>query len=492
MSREFEIKDQTKLPVRRCVELVLNGIQFRLFRASVTVAIIALAVAFMVAIVGDGVIGRKVIASLTVLTRPRQEMLFWVHRLSAPLSERDIMQSVRKAEPGSPRWQEFKTWGRCDDRELSALKEVAVGERPYLRFFAGLGEGKRRSLAGRARGRDIFRHLGDEEAFRKFRGKIANIGKQFPASVEEFKAFVDRFMETEGLRQRLKQGHAEALQALSQAFPEQTAQKLLATLDIAKVEKLEDLGFQVPHDDIETLRGNAQLVIRSQTIERLLYNTVLKQRFATRFGVERTSDITSAMFFNRLAGRGGARWLLDTLRKLNTDFPLTEAQVRETARERVRQRKLAAIESAVEPLTKSTGLLGFSPRVLWLILVSLIVCTVGIANAMLMSVTERFAEIATMKCLGATDRFIMLNFILESSLQGFAGGVFGGVIGFMLAIVRSSVRYGAMALNNLPWAEGFAVFGICLVVGVGLSVVAAIYPAWVAARLAPMEAMRVE
>ncbi|MCK4402075.1 ABC transporter permease, partial [bacterium] len=44
---------------------------------------------------------------------------------------------------------------------------------------------------------------------------------------------------------------------------------------------------------------------------------------------------------------------------------------------------------------------------IWLVVLSLMVCVVGIANAMLMSVTERYKEIGTMKCLGALDRFII-------------------------------------------------------------------------------------
>jgi len=53
----------------------------------------------------------------------------------------------------------------------------------------------------------------------------------------------------------------------------------------------------------------------------------------------------------------------------------------------------------------------------WLVVLSLLVCLVGIANAMLMSVTERFREIGTMKCMGALDGFIIKLFILESQEQ---------------------------------------------------------------------------
>ncbi len=131
-------------------------------------------------------------------------------------------------------------------------------------------------------------------------------------------------------------------------------------------------------------------------------------------------------------------------------------------------------------------------RGVWLVTLSLMVCVVGITNAMLMSVTERFREIATMKCLGALDSFIMINFVLESALLGVAGGIGGVVLGMLLGVLRSLWGFGSLALSNLPGLELLWAAGLCLVAGVVLAAMAAVYPAWVAARLAPMEAMRIE
>jgi putative ABC transport system permease protein len=117
---------------------------------------------------------------------------------------------------------------------------------------------------------------------------------------------------------------------------------------------------------------------------------------------------------------------------------------------------------------------------------------VGIANAMLMSVTERFREIATMKCLGATDGFIMINFVLESCLLGVAGGVAGSLLGLVLGAMRSVAAYGWMGLTEMPVGSVLATAGMAMGVGLVISAMAAVYPAWAAARLAPMEAMRIE
>src|SRR5947199_172809 len=89
----------------------------------------------------------------------------------------------------------------------------------------------------------------------------------------------------------------------------------------------------------------------------------------------------------------------------------------------------------------------------WLIGLALLVAFVGILNAMLMSVTERFREIGTMKCLGALDGFIIKLFLLESAFQGVVGTVIGIVVGLLLSLAAATASYGAAAWNNLPWSD---------------------------------------
>ncbi len=126
----------------------------------------------------------------------------------------------------------------------------------------------------------------------------------------------------------------------------------------------------------------------------------------------------------------------------------------------------------------------------WLISLSLLVCVVGIANAMLMSVTERFREIGTMKCLGALDTFIVKLFLLESTFQGLAGTSAGIVIGFALTLGLALLDYGGYTFTYFPVSGIAESAGYALVVGTLLSLIGAMLPAYRAAKMEPVEAMR--
>ena len=123
----------------------------------------------------------------------------------------------------------------------------------------------------------------------------------------------------------------------------------------------------------------------------------------------------------------------------------------------------------------------------WIVTLSLLVCIVGIINAQLMSVTERFREIGTMKCLGALDRFIVRLFVLEALMQGLVGSLVGAVLGVISALISSSLDLGSLVFLNFPWLQ--LAYSMALAI---VSLLGVIYPAIIAARMQPVEAMRLE
>lgn len=128
----------------------------------------------------------------------------------------------------------------------------------------------------------------------------------------------------------------------------------------------------------------------------------------------------------------------------------------------------------------------------WIVFLSLLVCVVGIVNAQLMSVTERFREIGTLKCLGALDRYIVRLFVLEASMQGLAGSLAGALVGVAAASVTTLLRFGLTVLTSYPWSEVLLSCLIAMGTGTVLSLLGVLYPALLAARMQPVEAMRVE
>jgi len=128
----------------------------------------------------------------------------------------------------------------------------------------------------------------------------------------------------------------------------------------------------------------------------------------------------------------------------------------------------------------------------WLVVLSLLVCLVGIINAMLMSVTERFREIGTMKCMGALDGFIIKLFILESSFMGTAGTIIGVVVGFLLTTMLNMASYGLVIFDHIPWIRIIEAGLLAIVIGSSLSLIGGILPAYRAAKMEPVDAMSLD
>ncbi|AGW13982.1 ABC transporter permease [Megalodesulfovibrio gigas] len=140
----------------------------------------------------------------------------------------------------------------------------------------------------------------------------------------------------------------------------------------------------------------------------------------------------------------------------------------------------------------ASGAVGSSAKERWIAVLSLLVCAVGIVNAQLMAVTERFREIGIMKCLGALDSMVLRLFLLEASMQGLAGAAVGSLLGGLGAALLALLRFGPSAFAGLSFAALLGSLGLALLAGVGLCFVGVSYPAYVAARMQPVVAMKAE
>lgn len=140
-------------------------------------------------------------------------------------------------------------------------------------------------------------------------------------------------------------------------------------------------------------------------------------------------------------------------------------------------------KQALETVGSVTGLL--TSLLAGIAGISLVVGGIGIMNIMLVTVTERTREIGLLKSIGARDRHILTQFLIEAIILTLVGGTIGMMLGIVLSFIISG-------LINIP----FVISPTAIFLAVGVSSVVGLifgyYPAQRAAKLSPIEAMRYE
>ncbi|HEY0426611.1 MAG TPA: ABC transporter permease [Pyrinomonadaceae bacterium] len=116
--------------------------------------------------------------------------------------------------------------------------------------------------------------------------------------------------------------------------------------------------------------------------------------------------------------------------------------------------------------------------------IALLVGAIVIMNIMLVAVTERTREIGIRKSLGARQSDILKQFISESATLSAIGGIIGLILAKLIGLVVSAV----LLKTVIPWYAAVISIGVSALVGV----LAGLYPAWKAARLDPIEALRAD
>ena len=486
--RQIDVRKQVRLSPAKSLRLCLNGIGHRLVRSGLTTAVVVLAVAFFMFMLSEGVFLQATSAGVAReidTQREADRFLALVTDTPAVVVHRQRLTAVAD-DP-----EQLAMYARVagtDPGRVEALARTCRRYRRYLRFFETLRQGQRVILVKKAKGRQIFTYLAGAEPWRSFADSLQGLKSlALPEPLDQFKSFVDGFTRFEAELAAFAEAWNQTVVELGReteplAGQTPVAQWLPTAMPAAQRSwqaRVQARGFTLDDPKLARVVDALQLLKMRDDIARQLSTPEKRLHWSKLFREKPTLDQKMRHLDHRKA-------------VAVLDGRYDRAELGRVSELVVRVHRLAELEQALAAVTddEETGVL--SGRQLFLLAISFVVCMVGIANAMLMAITERFREIATMKCLGATDGFILSQFMTEAGLQGLAGGALGVLIGFALASIKDGFAFGWYLLAYFPLLKLLLCGVVALLAGMALATLASLYPSWAASRMAPMEAMRVE
>ena len=140
-------------------------------------------------------------------------------------------------------------------------------------------------------------------------------------------------------------------------------------------------------------------------------------------------------------------------------------------------------EDLVATITKASG--SMTSLLAAIAAISLLVGGIGVMNIMLVSVIERTREIGIRKALGAHERDIWMQFLIEASILTLTGGIIGTIIGWIVAVLIEIIGDTATVVSA-------DIIILAISVSIAIGVFFGFYPAWQASRLNPIDALRSE
>ena len=489
--KQIDIKKQPRLGYMRVLSITAIAIRYRLFRSLVTLVVIAVAIAFLMNIFSESLVTESMAKMTSERIVQTRQAAYWASRVVQPGSIDNILARLAAAHVDEPIYREAQLMGGLQPDQMAELQAHAQAAISYLGFFERLDYIQRRRLVHSETGTQIFDSLQKQAATDRFLEQLRMLKSvRFVSPIEQFRAFLANWPEAKGLTERVRQGRAKAIARLAGAIGDRTALEALTDADGQFGLSLRQAGFRLDEATACTISEQARQMVDAIFLQESLTRPEMRSAVAAYFDIL-PSEVNTQTLWQLLRHKRTAGWYHDKL-KQNRLLPerITVDRMIALAGLQAQQDSLMAAHRRVSSGADSVS--GMSERMAWLVLVSMLVCAVGIANAMLMSVTERFGEIATLKCLGALDGTIMLMFVMEAALLGLAGGLLGALLGAMIGLGRMLAMFGALLGQAVPFGQLLQSMVLSVVAGAVLAAIAAVYPSLKASRLAPMEAMRIE
>ena len=490
-SYDLDIREQPYLSLRRTGKITVIGVRYRLFRSMVTIAVVSVAVAFLMNILSESVIKKAIALRTQHRLAEMRQATHWSARLTISETPEQAIRNLAGSWEEDAAYVEAQRLAGFTEEEALSLKKSAERAARYMNFFTDLDYGRQRALVKHATGAEIFNRLQAPEHFEQFQASLATMKSvRFPTSMDEFQRFLQGWPQLSKQIEGLLTAKRGAIRKVSEWLEGRPVRGAMVEADGRFGDAIRQAGFALSEDAAAVIAGQARRGLEADALAESVNNADVRRSVAGYLDIL-PSEVDIRVLWDLLRSREHAEWYAGKLR----EFGLPAAEIAgdrmvAIAHMKSEEKALQVAGELAEDI--GSGFMGLGERMSWLVVASMMVCIVGITNAMLMSVTERFREIATLKCLGALDSFIMLMFVLEACFLGLVGGLAGVVLGVLLGLGRMLLMYGAILVMPIPTNELARGMGLALVVGVILAAVASVYPSFKAAKLAPMEAMRIE
>ena len=199
--------------------------------------------------------------------------------------------------------------------------------------------------------------------------------------------------------------------------------------------------------------------------------------------------------FKKLTGQSNISFIYLRVNNVN-DAESIAVTVEDLINENHGQKDFATATTMTSIVETVQSIIGILQLVLVAIAsIALVVASIGIMNTMLTSVMERTREIGIMKAIGATNRDIMSIFIIEGVLMSSVGGIMGIILGVFGSQALTLMLKNFMSMGgSVNLAPVITIVSVVLAVMVSLivGIFSSLYPAWKAARMSPIEAVRYE
>jgi putative ABC transport system permease protein len=399
----------------------------------------------------------------------------------------------------------FKNLRHRMSRSLLTLLGIAIGIMAIISLLA-LGEGMQQAVTGELSSlSDVIIVSTGGNAFSSLGGGGGSLGEYFTqrdiASIERLQGIREISTQLSGVGLAEYNGKTTILSLTGMDINVMKLQYASQNLDAGEFLNEGDqnkimIGYDIAHDTFDTdISVGGRIKIND---EKFFIRGIFEKQ---GFGGSSSDNIVlmSSRDFKKLTGQSNISLIYLRVDNVN-DAESIAATIQNTINGNHGKKDFATATTMTSILKTVQNIIGILQLVLvGIASIALVVASIGIMNTMLTSVMERTREIGIMKAIGATTRDIMSIFIIEGALMSGVGGIIGIILGVfgsqaLTLILGSFMSMGGGGGGSFQLVPIITITTVVLAIAVSLivGILSSLYPAWKAARMSPIEAVRYE